>query len=126
MTFSMAVICGNRLKRWNTMPIFGALAGHVARLHLVQHVALLPVAHELAVHPEAAGVDLLEVVDAAQQGGLAAARRAQQHEVCCGLTTKSMPLSTSSLPKDFHTCSALTIGWPAAAALEVTAVLSEP
>ena len=30
--------------------------------------------------------------------------------VCCGCTTKSMPLSTSSLPNDFHTCSALTIG----------------
>ena len=41
------------------------LAGHITGMHLVQDVALLPVAHELAVDPQPAGVDLLEVVDAA-------------------------------------------------------------
>ena len=80
MTFSMAVMCGNRLKRWKTMPILRALPGDVPGLHLVQDVASLPVAHELAADPQTAGVDLLEVVDAAQERRLATARRPQQHE----------------------------------------------
>ena len=33
-------------------------------------------------------------------------------KVSPGFTTRSTPLSTSSLPNDFQTCSALTIGCP--------------
>src|SRR6266540_2514467 len=49
----------------------GPLAGDLAFLQLVELVAVLPVADQLAVHPQAAGVDLLQVVDAAEEGGLA-------------------------------------------------------
>ena len=33
-------------------------------------------------------------------------------KVCRGKTSKSMPFRTSSLPNDFHTCSAFTMGVP--------------
>ena len=56
-----------------------ALTADVPGLHLVENVALLTIAHQLAGDPEPAGVDLLQVVDAAQQRRLATTRRAEQH-----------------------------------------------
>jgi len=49
------------------------------RRHLVDVVPCLPIADELAVDDDAAAVDRLEVVDAAQQRGLAGARWPEQH-----------------------------------------------
>jgi hypothetical protein len=59
-------------------PDLRALADDVALGQLVELLALLAVADELAVDAEAAGVDLLEVVDAAQERRLALARRSQE------------------------------------------------
>ena len=57
-----------------------ALEGDLAVLELVELVALLPVADQLAVDVQPAGVDLLQVVDAPQEGRLAGAGRADQAE----------------------------------------------
>src|SRR4051794_21953073 len=46
-------------------------------MKLVELASVLAVADELAVDPEATGVDALQVVDAAQEGRLARARRAE-------------------------------------------------
>ena len=54
----------------------GALPGDLPLPQLVELVAALLVADELAVDLEPAGVDLLEMVDAAQQRGLARSGRA--------------------------------------------------
>src|SRR5690606_7873953 len=51
------------------------LRGHLALAQLVQLAVAFPVADQLPVHPDPAGVDLLQVVDAAQQRGLAGAGR---------------------------------------------------
>ena len=67
-----AVMCGNRLKRWKTMPIL-ARSRQTSVAQLVELVARPAVADELAVDPEPAGVDLLQVVDAAQERRLARA-----------------------------------------------------
>ena len=80
MTFSSAVMCGNRLKRWKTMPMSRALAAHLAVLQLVQLVAVLAVADQLAVDVQPPGVDLLQVVDAAQERRLAGAGGADEAE----------------------------------------------
>ena len=56
----------------------GALARDLGFAQLVQPVADLAVADELAVDRQAPGVDLLEVVDAAQERRLARAGRAEQ------------------------------------------------
>ena len=55
-----------------------ALLRGVLLAHLVQHAVAIVIADQLAVDVEAAGVDLLQVVHAAQQGGLAGAGRADQ------------------------------------------------
>ena len=44
----------------------GPAAGHLPLAELVDPIALLPVADELTVDVDATGVDLLQVVDAAQ------------------------------------------------------------
>ena len=49
----------------------GALPGYLSLVQLVELVAALLVADQLAVDLQPAGVDLLEVVDAAQQRRLA-------------------------------------------------------
>src|SRR5439155_19188495 len=54
------------------------LAAHLLVAELVQLVALLPVADQLAVDPQPARVDLLEVVDAAQERALARPGRADE------------------------------------------------
>src|SRR5205085_3352469 len=58
-------------------PDLRPLARNLRLAQLVELAGALAVADELAVDPEAAGVDLLQVVDAAQEGGLAGARGAQ-------------------------------------------------
>ena len=79
MMLPSAVMCGNKLKCWKTMPISVALASRRRVLgQLVQLVAVLAVADELAVDEQAARIDLLEVVDAAKERALARARRAEQ------------------------------------------------
>jgi hypothetical protein len=57
-----------------------ALQGDFAVLELVELVALLPVADQLAVDVEPAGVDLLQVVDAPQERRLAGAGGADEAE----------------------------------------------
>jgi hypothetical protein len=78
MTFSSTVLCGNRLNRWKTHADLAALAGDLACREAVQHPAAVGVAHEVAVDPDPAAVDGLELVDAAQEGGLARARRPEE------------------------------------------------
>ena len=57
----------------------GALPGHLGFLQLVEGVALLAVADDGAVDGDPPAVDLLQVVDAAQEGGFARAGRAEDH-----------------------------------------------
>src|SRR3954467_2949438 len=59
-------------------PDLRALADDVALGELVELVALLAVADELPVDTETAGVDLLQMVDAAQERRLARARRPEE------------------------------------------------
>ena len=54
----------------------------------------------LAFHDDPAGVDRLEQVDAAQQGGLAAPEAPMRQITSCSATERSMPRSTSSFPND--------------------------
>ena len=90
MTFSSAVMCGNRLKRWKTMPISARLRATSRSRSSCSLSPCCAVADQLAVDPEPAGVDLLEVVDAAQEGRLARARRARAG-------TSPRPAATSSV-----------------------------
>ncbi len=62
-----------------------ALAGGLAQAHFVQDIAPLDVADQLAVDVQPPGVDLLEMVDAAQEGGLARTRRSDQAHHLAGL-----------------------------------------
>ena len=78
VTFSSAVMCGNRLKCWNTIPISARLRATSRSWQLVQLAAGLAVADQLAVDRQPAGVDLLQVVDAAQERRLARARGPEQ------------------------------------------------
>ena len=109
MTFSSAVMCGKRLKRWKTMPMSRRWAATSLSLQLVELVALLPVADQLAVDVQPPGVDLLQVVDAPQEGRLAGAGGADEAEHLRGATSRSMPLRTSTGPKDLWTPSAFTM-----------------
>ena len=65
-------------------PDLRALARDLALGQLVQPVARLPVAGQLAAHPEPPGVDLLQVVDAPQQRGLPGSRRPEQAQHLAG------------------------------------------
>ena len=73
MMFSSAVMCGKRLKRWKTMPILARWAAMLRSLSSTMRSSVLAVADQLAAHVDAPAVDLLQVVDAAQEGGLARA-----------------------------------------------------
>ena len=118
MTFSSAVMCGNRLNRWNTMPMSRRCAATSLSRSSCSLSPLLPVADQLAVDREPAGVDLLQVVDAAQERRLARAGRADAgRSPRRGATSRSMPLSTSTAPKDLCTSSARTIGRSASGAV---------
>ena len=57
MTFCSAVMCGNRLKRWNTMPVFSALARDLRLGQPVQPAVFVAQAEQLAIEPDAAAVD---------------------------------------------------------------------
>ena len=110
MMLASAVMCGKRLKCWNTMPISARFLATSLSRQLVQLVALLAVPDELAVDEEPTRVDLLEMVDAAQEAcscqsptGRVGRRPAP------AATWKSMPLSTSLAPNDLCTCCASTI-----------------
>src|SRR5581483_730999 len=77
---SHVVQCGHvreQVEMLEDHPDLGALARHLALVQLVQPVALLSIADQLAVDPQPAGVDLLEVIDAAQEGRLARAGGAE-------------------------------------------------
>src|SRR5205823_3599695 len=58
-------------------PDLRPLARNLALVQLVQLVTGLAVADQLAVDRQAPGIDLLEVVDAAQESGLAGTGRAE-------------------------------------------------
>ena len=75
----------------------GALAGDLALGQLVELASLLPVADELPVDREAAGVDLLEVIDAAQERRLARARRAEHAHHLAALDLERDPLQDLEL-----------------------------
>src|SRR6266851_8398323 len=66
-------------------PDLRALPAHLVVGKLVQPVAALRVTDQLAVYVEAAGVDLLQVVDAAQERALARTRRADDAHDLLGL-----------------------------------------
>ena len=91
-------------------PDLGPLARDLALVQLVQLAALLAVADQLAVDRQPAGVDLLQVVDAAQERRLARARRPEQAHHLAAVDLEVIPLSTSRRPKRLCTPSALTIG----------------
>ncbi len=77
-------MCGNRLKRWKMMPMSRRFMSDLVVLELVQLVALLAVADQLPVDVQPAGVDLLQVVDAPQEGRLAGAGGADEAEDLAG------------------------------------------
>ena len=77
MTFSMTVMCCQRLKLWNTMPSSGADALDLARIgrHRIA-VAVLPEPDLLAGDDDPPLGRHLEEIDAAQKGALAGSGRA--------------------------------------------------
>ena len=77
-TFSNAVMWGKRLKRWKTMPISVRRRQTSRSGSSCSRPAALLVADERPVDVQPSRVDLLEVVDTAQEGRLAGAGRAQQ------------------------------------------------
>ena len=69
-------MCGNRLKRWKTIPISWRCRAMFALLVLDElAVGCLAVADEVPVHEDPARLDLLEMVDAADERRLARAGR---------------------------------------------------
>ena len=74
MTFSSAVMCGKRLKRWKTIPISARWRAMFRSESSTSLPFALPVADQVAVHLDPARVDLLQVVDAAEKRRLARAR----------------------------------------------------
>jgi hypothetical protein len=62
----------------------GAATRYFPFVQLMQTAAAFGVAHQRAVHVEPAGVDRLQVVDAAQECGLARARGADDTEHFAG------------------------------------------
>ena len=122
MTFSSAVRCGNRLNRWNTMPMSRRWRRDLASPQLVQLAARAAVADQLAVDADLAAVDALEVVDAAQERALARAGRARAcRRPRPAATSRSMPLSTSLSPKLLRTPAATTIGTAASVVAVIAA-----
>src|SRR6185312_11133142 len=62
----------------------GALAANLALGHLVENISTLAIADQLAIDRQTPSVDLLQVVDAAQEGALAGSRRSDQAEHLAG------------------------------------------
>jgi hypothetical protein len=62
-------------------PDLGPLPRNLAVGQLMQRVADLPVADELAVDPEPTGVDLLEMIDAADERRLARSRTRKEKRI---------------------------------------------
>src|SRR5579872_6756993 len=56
-------------------PDRGSLSAHVTVAKLVEFVSLFAIADELAVNREATGIDLLEMIDAPQEGALSRSGR---------------------------------------------------
>src|SRR4029078_7109352 len=71
-------LVGEEVEALKDHPDLRAPAGDLRLAQLVELVPGLPVADQLAVHPESSRVDPLQVVDAAQERRLARARRAEQ------------------------------------------------
>jgi hypothetical protein len=88
-----------------------ALQRDLAVLELVQLVALLAVADQLTVDGQPAGVDLLQVVDAPQEGRLAGAGGADEAEDLAGLDLQVDALEDLDRA-DLWTPSDFTIGVP--------------
>src|SRR3954452_20779361 len=59
----------------------------------------LPVAHELSVDPDASGIDLLQVVDASQEGRLAGSRWTEEHEDLALVDVQGDPLENLEAPE---------------------------
>ena len=76
-TLSSTVRCGNRLKFWNTNPIRLRWARIARSLQFLEPVAVAADADQFAVDADVADVELLQVVDGAQQRRLARAGRAE-------------------------------------------------
>ena len=76
VTFSVASLCGKRLNSWKTMP-------HFMRIWWTSFLKLAAVAAADDVHAadlDLAGGRVLEEVEAAQEGALARAGRADEHD----------------------------------------------
>ena len=83
-------MCGNRLNAWKTMPIR-------RRIRSTSTPGAVISSPSTTIRP---GVDGLQQVDAAQQRGLAGARRPMRQTTSCSATARSMPRRTSSAPND--------------------------
>ena len=80
-------------------PDLGPLARHLVFAQLVQLAVRLAIAHELAVDRQPARVDLLEVVDAAQERGLARAGGAEHAHDLAPLDLEVDPLQHLEAPE---------------------------
>ena len=103
-------MCGNRLNRWKTMPIRDRCRAMSLSLPHVQLALALLDADQLAADPDPAAGQGLHLVDQTQEGGLARPAGPEQTHHLSGSTVRSMPFSTSLLPKDLVTLTARTRG----------------
>ena len=71
---------GKQVESLEHHPDLGALPAYLSIGQLVDLVAALPVTDQLAVDGQPAGVDLLEMVDAAEEGALAGPGRPDDAE----------------------------------------------
>ena len=78
ITFSTAVMCGNRLKRWNTMPIRDRWRAMSLSLRTCSLPLRSSIADQLTPDPDPATGQGLHLVDQPQEGGLARAAGAEQ------------------------------------------------
>ena len=83
-TFSSTVRWPNRLKLWNTNPMCVRWRRMCRSDSSCSRLPDPPVADQLAVDAHEPAVDLLQVVDRAQQGRLAGPGRAEQHRHLAG------------------------------------------
>ena len=89
---------GKRLNRWNTIPMPLRCFATSRGVHFEDPVLALRVADQFASHGDPAAVDPFQVVDAAQEGGLAGAGRAEEAHDFAGVDEREMPFSTATPP----------------------------
>src|SRR5665648_820095 len=126
MTFSRAVMWGNRLKRWKTMPTCErCLATSLALIScrtpfFSRRPTSSPPTHNLPELIFSRRLMHRSSVDLPPPEG------PSKTKVSWGMTSRSMPFNTSSLPNDFQTCSTLTMGCPTPRSGDVAWATYEP